>query len=138
MAMEMLVLLQCAADSLRRSADARAIRGGGRGVAPIRRSRVSSLPWHDLPEHSDNSRLLVAIMDANRHRQRVGIFSVCSASRFVMEACMLQARRDDSVVLLESTSNQVNQFGGYTGMTPADFRDFANSVAADMNFPQSR
>jgi D-tagatose-1,6-bisphosphate aldolase subunit GatZ/KbaZ len=99
---------------------------------------VSSLPWHDLPKHSDNSRLLLDIVDANRHRQRVGIFSVCSASRFVMEACMMQARRDDSVVLLESTSNQVNQFGGYTGMTPEGFRGFANSVAADMDFPESR
>jgi D-tagatose-1,6-bisphosphate aldolase subunit GatZ/KbaZ len=32
-------------------------------------------------------------------------------------------------VLIEATSNQVNQFGGYTGMQPADFRDFVLNIA---------
>ena len=58
-----------------------------------------------------------------RHKtgEPVGIYSVCSANRFVLEAAMLQARADDSILLVEATSNQVDQFGGYTGMTPAKF-----------------
>ena len=33
---------------------------------------------------------------------------------------MLQAKEDKSIILIESTSNQVDQFGGYTD-DPADF-----------------
>lgn len=33
------------------------------------------------------------------------------------------------LVLIEATCNQVNQEGGYTGMTPADFRDFVFGIA---------
>jgi tagatose-1,6-bisphosphate aldolase non-catalytic subunit AgaZ/GatZ len=32
------------------------------------------------------------------------------------------------VALIEATSNQVNQDGGYTGMVPADFRRFRRSA----------
>jgi D-tagatose-1,6-bisphosphate aldolase subunit GatZ/KbaZ len=52
-----------------------------------------------------------------------GIYSICSSHPWVIDASLDQAGRDGSVVLIESTSNQVNQFGGYTGMTPRDFRD---------------
>jgi D-tagatose-1,6-bisphosphate aldolase subunit GatZ/KbaZ len=60
----------------------------------------------------------------------VGIYSVCSAHPWVLEAAALQAREDDSLLLIESTSNQVNQFGGYTGMRPAQFRQFAEGILA--------
>ena len=33
--------------------------------------------------------------------------------------------------LIESTANQVNQFGGYTGMRPADFQAFVRRIAAE-------
>lgn len=68
-----------------------------------------------------------------RHRQGdgIGIPSICSAHPLVLEATFRHAaRRDAPVVLVEATSNQVNQFGGYTGMTPADFRGFAQGIAA--------
>ncbi|CDL28859.1 Tagatose-6-phosphate kinase AgaZ [Escherichia coli ISC7] len=39
-------------------------------------------------------------------------------------------------LLIEATSNQVDQFGGYTGMTPADFRGFVCQLADSLNFPQ--
>jgi D-tagatose-1,6-bisphosphate aldolase subunit GatZ/KbaZ len=47
---------------------------------------------------------------------------------------MRQAREDGSALLLEATSNQVNQFGGYTGMRPADFREFAFELARKESF----
>jgi D-tagatose-1,6-bisphosphate aldolase subunit GatZ/KbaZ len=68
----------------------------------------------------------------------VGTASVCSAERSVLEAAFLQASRDGLPVLIESTANQVNQQGGYTGMTPQDFRQYAQSVAEHMRFPQER
>jgi D-tagatose-1,6-bisphosphate aldolase subunit GatZ/KbaZ len=41
-------------------------------------------------------------------------------------------------VLIEATCNQVNQEGGYTGMTPADFRRFVEAIASRVGFDPSR
>lgn len=68
----------------------------------------------------------------------VGIYSVCSAHPTVLEASMLQAAADGSYVLIEATSNQVDQFGGYTGMRPSDFRDFVFEIADRLGFARDR
>lgn len=67
-----------------------------------------------------------------------GIYSVCSAHPWVIESAMRQAIADDTHLLLEATCNQVNQTGGYTGMTPATFRDYAHGIAAQLNFDERR
>ena len=67
-----------------------------------------------------------------------GIYSVCSANRLVLEASMEEARADDSELLIESTSNQVNQFGGYTGIEPAGFVSYVHDIAARLDFPRDR
>jgi D-tagatose-1,6-bisphosphate aldolase subunit GatZ/KbaZ len=67
-----------------------------------------------------------------------GICSICSAHPRVIAAAMAQARSDDLPLLIESTVNQVNQFGGYTGMNPPAFRDFVFSVADGIGFPKAR
>ena len=59
-----------------------------------------------------------------------GLTSVCSAHPLVIEAALLQAQATAAPCLIEATCNQVNQEGGYTGMTPADFRDRALAIAA--------
>lgn len=51
---------------------------------------------------------------------------------------MLQAEEDGSVLLLEATSNQVNHEGGYTGMTPAQFRDASYRIADRLGFSRAR
>jgi D-tagatose-1,6-bisphosphate aldolase subunit GatZ/KbaZ len=63
-----------------------------------------------------------------------GIYSVCSAHPWVIRAAAEQAAETQSLLLVEATSNQVNQFGGYTGMRPARFRDFVleHAVAAGL------
>ncbi len=72
----------------------------------------------------------------NAHKQRgIGLCSICSAHHFVLEAAMLQARADRAPVLIEATSNQVNQFGGYTGMTPKAFVAYAQEIAAKVKLP---
>ena len=60
-----------------------------------------------------------------RHKagQAIGIWSICSAHPVVLRAALCEGLRSGSPVLVEATSNQVNQFGGYTGMTPSGFRD---------------
>ena len=67
-----------------------------------------------------------------------GITSVCSAHPLVIEATLRRAARQSDVVLIEATCNQVNQEGGYTGMTPADFRAFIERIAASVGFPAAR
>jgi D-tagatose-1,6-bisphosphate aldolase subunit GatZ/KbaZ len=42
---------------------------------------------------------------------------------------------DRSAVLVEATSNQVDQFGGYTGLRPADFRDLVEGIAGRVGLP---
>ena len=75
-----------------------------------------------------------------RHKagEAVGIYSVCSAHPLVIEASVLQALDDDSYLLVEATSNQVDQFGGYTGMKPQDFRRLVLELARRRGLPEDR
>jgi len=70
-----------------------------------------------------------------RHGTSSGIYSVCSAHPWVIRAAAEQAAEANSLLLIEATSNQVNQFGGYTGMRPAEFRSFMleHTAAAGLN-----
>lgn len=67
-----------------------------------------------------------------------GIYAVCSAHPLVLEAAIRYARAQQAPLLIEATSNQVDQFGGYTGMTPTDFRGFVCQLASSLDFPQSQ
>ncbi len=67
-----------------------------------------------------------------------GIPSICSAHPLVIEAAMLRARRENTPVLIEATCNQVNQDGGYTGMTPEDFTRFVGAIADRIAFPREK
>lgn len=77
-------------------------------------------------------------VDRNRRGEAAGMFSVCSAHPQVLEAAMRQARDEDSMLCVESTSNQVNQFGGYTGMTAAGFAQYLRTVAAETGYSGER
>ena len=57
----------------------------------------------------------------NRAGQARALVSVCSAHPDVLRASLNWAERGDRPIIIETTSNQVNQDGGYTGTTPADF-----------------
>ena len=63
-----------------------------------------------------------------------GIYSVCSANPIVLEASMDHARAEGRPLLIEATSNQVNQYGGYTGMKPGDFAAFVRDIASRSGF----
>ncbi|MEU9977084.1 D-tagatose-bisphosphate aldolase, class II, non-catalytic subunit [Streptomyces sp. NPDC051014] len=67
-----------------------------------------------------------------------GITSVCSAHPLVIEAAVRQALASGGTVLAEATSNQVDQYGGYTGMRPEDFRELVHGIAAEHGLPLDR
>jgi D-tagatose-1,6-bisphosphate aldolase subunit GatZ/KbaZ len=76
-----------------------------------------------------------------RHKSGAGcgIFSVCSAHPLVIEATFHHAQKHGTpFALIEATSNQVNQDGGYTGMRPADFRDLVQGIADRAGFARER
>jgi D-tagatose-1,6-bisphosphate aldolase subunit GatZ/KbaZ len=81
---------------------------------------------------------LLEILSAQKQGKAAGVMSVCSANRFVIEAAMHQSRADGTALLVESTANQVNPSGGYSGMTPEDFSAFIRSIARDLEFPEER
>lgn len=80
--------------------------------------------------------IFLELLDSNRKGLNKGIYSVCTAHPDVIEASFKQAKRDNSLILIESTSNQVDQYGGYTGMKPIDFVNFVNGIADKVNFPK--
>jgi D-tagatose-1,6-bisphosphate aldolase subunit GatZ/KbaZ len=67
-----------------------------------------------------------------------GIYSVCSAHPWVLEAAMRRHLSASGPLLIEATCNQVNQYGGYTGLTPGDFRDMVYRIAETVVFPRER
>ena len=67
-----------------------------------------------------------------------GVYSVCSAHPEVLKAAMHTARYRNYPLVIESTSNQVDQYGGYTGMKPKDFMRYITKLAKQQNFPTER
>lgn len=82
-----------------------------------------------------NNHPLKNIVKFQKNNEPVGIYSVCSANPFVIKAALRRGLQTKTPVLIEATSNQVNQYGGYTGMLPEDFKKFVYDIAKEENYP---
>jgi D-tagatose-1,6-bisphosphate aldolase subunit GatZ/KbaZ len=82
--------------------------------------------------------LLLDTIRRHKAGEAVGVTSVCSAHPLVLEAAVLQALGTGGYVLVEATSNQVDQTGGYTGMRPSDFRELVHGIAERCGLPLDR
>jgi D-tagatose-1,6-bisphosphate aldolase subunit GatZ/KbaZ len=82
---------------------------------------------------------LKEILALNKNREAAqpatGVYSVCSAHKTVLEASILKAQKDNSLLIVEATSNQVNQEGGYTGMKAPDFTAYIKKIADSLGYP---
>ncbi len=76
------------------------------------------------------------LVEAQKRGERRGLPAVCSAHPWVLAAAMQQAASRGAPLLIEATCNQVNQFGGYTGMTPGDFVRYVGELANRNRFPK--
>ena len=76
------------------------------------------------------------VISAQKFGQSRGVTSICSAHPFVLEAALRHGLARNTPVLIEATCNQVNQFGGYTGLTPADFVRYVGEIADRVGFPR--
>ncbi|KQZ43253.1 D-tagatose-bisphosphate aldolase, class II, non-catalytic subunit [Duganella sp. Root1480D1] len=81
---------------------------------------------------------VLQIVQAHRAGAAVGLYSVCCSHPTVLRAAMQVAAQYGTPLLVEATSNQVDQFGGYTGMQPAGFRDYVHRLAQEQGFPAER
>ena len=82
--------------------------------------------------------VLLKMLSEHKAGRAVGICSVCSAHPLVIKAALSHALRTGSDVLIESTSNQVNQDGGYTDMKPVDFRRLVLDLADQAGLARER
>jgi len=79
---------------------------------------------------------LKSFVEAQKNGIPAGIYSACTVNDLVIEAVMERALKDNNFILIEATANQVNQYGGYTGMKPADFSNVINTTKtiSEINF----
>ena len=85
---------------------------------------------------TESENKIMSVIRKHKSGLPVGITSICSVNEFVIKASMLNAKKHETLLLIESTSNQVDQFGGYTGMTPNIFRDYVYRLADSLEFPK--
>ena len=75
------------------------------------------------------------LIAAQKRGNAKGLTSVCSAHPYVIQQTLKFSKTFRVSPLIEATCNQVNQFGGYTGMTPKDFVAYIRGMAAENDFP---
>lgn len=78
------------------------------------------------------------IIAQNRAGTAIAIPSVCTAHPDALEASLTLAETLDQPLVVEATSNQVNQDGGYTGLTPAAFIRFVQGIATRSGVSRTR
>ena len=76
-------------------------------------------------------------MDIRREIKK-GIPSYCTGNFFVIQSLLRLYKNNDRPLLLEATANQVNQFGGYTGKTPLEFKQEVLDQARQIGFDEDR
>jgi D-tagatose-1,6-bisphosphate aldolase subunit GatZ/KbaZ len=92
----------------------------------------------NLSEIRSASTRLQGIIRRNRSSEPVGVYAVCSAHPRVLAAAAREAHENRSVLHVESTSSQVNQFGGYTGQNSRQFADSIHAVAREVGISGDR
>ena len=71
----------------------------------------------------------------NRNGEAVGLPCFCTANEHVLRAILSYAKKTGFPTVIEATCNQVNQDGGYTGMTAPDFMSWLRGMAKDAGVP---
>ncbi len=74
----------------------------------------------------------------NRGGEPIGLPCFCTANEQVLRAVLSYAKKTGFPTVIEATCNQVNQDGGYTGMTAAAFKDWLSAMAAEAGVPMDQ
>lgn len=71
--------------------------------------------------------------------EKVGICSICSVNEFVIETAIKCAVEFGlELLVIEATANQVNQYGGYSGLRPSDFREIVFRLADQYGYSRNK
>jgi len=81
---------------------------------------------------------ILDIIDKRKSGKLLGIPSFCCSNKIVIEAILEYCKKTEKLCLIEATSNQVNQYGGYTGMKPDDFRKYTFDIAKNLDIKPSQ
>lgn len=81
---------------------------------------------------------LKSLLSERANNKSTGVYSACTAHPIVISAVLRKAKETNTLAVIESTANQVNQFGGYTNIKPAEFSAFVIEIAQKHNFPLER
>jgi len=74
----------------------------------------------------------------NRAGEAIGMPCFCTANENVLRAVLSHAALSGVPTVIEATCNQVNQDGGYTGMTPKDFISWLRGMADEAGVPMDQ
>jgi len=77
-----------------------------------------------------------SLVNRNRAGEPVGLPCFCTANEQVLRSIFQYAQAHELPAVIEATCNQVNQDGGYTGMTAANFKDWIASLAKEYELSQ--
>ena len=78
------------------------------------------------------------ILNKNKSGTAIGLPSFCSSNMFVIDAALDYVLQKDLPIVIEATCNQINQFGGYTGLLPKDFSKKVRSLATVKRIKNSK
>ena len=82
--------------------------------------------------------LIQDMIARNRTGEAIGLPCFCTANEHVLRAVLAYAKKTGLPTVIEATCNQVNQFGGYTGMTASDFMTWLRGMADDAGVPMDQ
>lgn len=81
---------------------------------------------------------LNTLIQRNLMGEQAGLPCFCTANEYVLKAVISFAARHDLPVCIEATCNQVNQYGGYTGLTPKMYQEWVLSLAKAHGFSRHK
>ena len=82
--------------------------------------------------------LLINVLHNRKTNREMGVYSACTANEVVIRTVLKKALASNTVAVIEATANQVDQNGGYTGMTPENFKDMVYRLADEVGIEHDR
>ncbi len=79
-----------------------------------------------------------SVIEQNRDGATIGLPCFCTANEMVLRTLFECCATHDVPAVIEASSNQVNQDGGYTGMSAADFSQWIGLLSAEYGVANER
>ncbi len=79
-----------------------------------------------------------SLIEQNRGGANIGLPCFCSANEMVLRTLFECCAAHDVPIVVEASATQVNQDGGYTGISAADFSRWVSSLSAEFGVADER